>query len=158
YVQDRWKPIRRLTIIPGIRFDWGITRNSVGQTVSNLFGVGPRLGATFDLTGDEKTIISAYYGRSNEVMSLLATSSADVKSISRTYQWNPMSKTFDFLYQSGPYVLDPKASTPHTDEVTLGLRRELFHDSVAAVEYTYKRISNIWDAVEINQIWDPSGN
>ena len=46
YVQDRWKPWKRLTILPGIRFDWGLTTNSVGQTVSNLFGVGPRLGAT----------------------------------------------------------------------------------------------------------------
>jgi hypothetical protein len=29
---------------------------------------------------------------------------------------------------------------------------------VAEVAYTYKRYGNIWDAVEINQIWDPSGS
>ena len=28
---------------------------------------------------------------------------------------------------------------------------------MASVDYTYKQISNIWDGVEVNQIWDPSG-
>jgi hypothetical protein len=158
FAQDRWKPWKRLTVLPGIRFDWGTTRNSVGETVSNFFGVGPRLGATLDLSGDQKTIFSVFYGRANETLSLAAASNADVTAVSTTYQWN--NGKWDKQYTSGGaggYRLDPGATPPHSDEVTASLRREVFRDSVAGVEYTYKRMSNIWDGVEVNQIWNPSG-
>ena len=49
------------------------------------------------------------------------------------------------------------SSTPHTDEITANLRRLIFTDTVAGIDYTWKRMSNIWDGMEINQIWDPSG-
>jgi hypothetical protein len=160
FVQDRWKPWKRLTILPGIRFDYGYTQNSLGQMVSNMFGVGPRLGFTLDLTGDQKTIFTAYYGRANEVMSLLAAANADFTPTSTTFQWNQATKTFDKLYTTGGsdgYRLNPTTTPPHADEVQLDLRREVFHDSVAAISYTYKKYSNIWDKVEINQIWNPPG-
>ena len=54
FVQDRWKPFKRLTILPGIRFDYGFTKNTLNQTVTSLFGVGPRLGFTVDLTGESE--------------------------------------------------------------------------------------------------------
>jgi hypothetical protein len=162
YVQDRWRPTKWLTILPGIRFDYGMTQNSLGQTTSSLFGAGPRLGAIFDVTRDQKTIFSLFYGRANEVMSLLVPSNADTSAIARTYQWNAMTKQFEFLYQAGGpsgYAIDHRSLTPpHTDEVTVSLRREIFRSSLAQVEYTYKRMSNIWDAVEINQLWNTAGN
>jgi hypothetical protein len=160
YVQDRWRPIKRLTIMPGIRFDYGYAQNTRGETVTNFFGVGPRLGLTLDLTGDQKTIFRVFYGRANETLSLLTAAYADATPINTTQQWNQMTKNWDFLANSGGpggYRLDPHADTPHTDEVLLGLSREIFNNSVASVEYTYKRYGNIWDGVEVNQIWDPSG-
>ncbi|HEX6839318.1 MAG TPA: hypothetical protein VF334_22225, partial [Polyangia bacterium] len=160
YVQDRWKPFRRLTILPGIRFDYGLTKNTRSETVSSLFGVGPRLGATYDLTKDQKTIVSVFYGRSNETLSLLATSSADVSAVASTYQWQQASKTWQLLQQSGGsdgYRIGKNLTPPHTDELTASVRREVQRGSVASVTYTYKRISNIWDGVEINQIWNPAG-
>jgi hypothetical protein len=71
-----------------------------------------------------------------------------------------MTDKWDFKYASGGsngYRIDPNAVAPHTDEVTLALRREVFKNTVATVDYTYKRYSNEWEKVEINQIWDPSG-
>jgi hypothetical protein len=41
--------------------------------------------------------------------------------------------------------------------VTLSARRELFQNSIATVDYTYKHQGNIWNATEINQIWDAAG-
>jgi hypothetical protein len=159
FIQDRWKPLKWLTIVPGIRFDYGWTQNNTGQTVSSLFGIGPRLGAVVDLTRDQKTIFSAYYGRANDVMSLMAASAMDTP-VTTTQQWNPMTKNWDLLATSGGpsgYLLDKNLKTPHTDEFSTSLRREIFLNSVAMIEYTYKQISNIWDGVEVNQIWDPTG-
>jgi hypothetical protein len=129
--------------------------------VSSLFGFGPRLGATVDLTGDQRTIFSAAYGRSNETLSLLAAANADVSALQSTYQFNPATQTWDLLQTAGGpngYRLDPHASTPHSDEIIASLRREVLRGSVAGVTYTYKRLSTIWDGVEINQIWNAAGS
>jgi hypothetical protein len=160
FLQDRWKPFKRLTISPGLRFDYGYTENSLGQTVSNLFGVGPRLGVTIDLTGDEKTILSVFYGRANEVATLVPATVSDITATSTTQQYNPATMQWDHLRDSGGaggFAIDPKLTPPHTDEVTLSLRRELFRNSMGGIDYTYKRYSNVWERVETNQVWDPSG-
>jgi hypothetical protein len=160
YVQDRWQPYPRLTIVPGLRFDWGVTQNSVGQTVSNLFGVAPRLGAVWDLAGDGRTLFTLFYGRSNETLSLLPAAYADPSGAVTTLRWNAADNRFEPLVTAGGpdgYRVDPHATAPHADELGIGVRRELFARSIASVRYTYKRISNIWDGVEINQIWNPAG-
>src|SRR5262249_7267176 len=160
FLQDRWKPFKRLTISPGIRFDWGYSENTLGQTVSNLFGVGPRLGVSIDLTGDQKTIFSAYYGRANEVATLLPAGFADITATSTTQQYDAGTNTWTKLHDAGGaggYQINPNLTPPHTDELTVSLRRELFKNSMAGIDYTYKRYSNLWEKVEINQIWDPTG-
>jgi hypothetical protein len=162
YLQDRWKPHRRVTIVPGIRFDYGWSQDSAGRTATNLFGVGPRLGFIFDLTGDEKTILSMFYGRANDVQNMLPAGFGSPTPITNEYLWNPMTNKFDTKVGafggSQGVIYDPTVhEPPHTDEVTASIRREVFRNSVATVDYTYKRISNMWDWYEINRIWDPSG-
>lgn len=175
YIQDRWKPIRWLTVLPGLRFDWGNAYNNPINTVerdvnpnaekvASIWGFGPRLGATVDLTGDQKTIFSAFYGRSNDTNALLVGSNTQRQAPNYTYQWNPtgpLANTWSLTSQGGGndfYQLDTKNHTPpHSDEVTLSLRREVYRNSVAGIEYTYKRLSNLWDTVQQNIIYDPSG-
>ncbi len=161
FAQDKWRPVSWLLILPGLRVDYGQSWNSRGEVVSHLLGFGPRLGFILDLTRDQKTIFSAFYGRSNETLSLLAASGADITGTSVVNQWNQSTKTFDKSFTTGGaggYRLDPGNYTPpHADEVTASLRREGFANSVVTVDYTYKHFQNIWDTVEINQIWDPTG-
>ncbi len=183
FAQDRWKITNWLRINPGMRVDYGHTTNTQGEVVSNLWGFGPRLGLVFDITQDQKTIFTAYYGRSNETLSLLAASSADLTSTQCTYAWNPGVNNMGFGPKSGcpamgpqdmymgknpwrplytyggpgGYQLRPDTSPPHTDEITLSFRRELFENSVAGIDYTYKRVGDIWDGQEVNQVWDPTG-
>jgi len=164
FAQDRWKISSWLRINPGLRFDYGRSTNTLGETVSNLWGFGPRIAAIFDLTQDQKTIFTAYYGRSNEVLSLLAAAYADFAPTGTVLQWNRarnMGKgAFEKLYEFGGtdgYQLNPDTKAPHTDEVTLSLRREAFENSIVGVDYTYKRVGDIWDNREVNQIWDPAG-
>jgi hypothetical protein len=160
FVRDRWQPIKRLIIEPGIRADWGFSRNTIGQTVSNLFGVGPRLGLTVDLTGDQKTMFKAAYGRSNEVNSLLPAANATPKATAQVQQYSPSTGRFENYFTSGGtggYRVDPYGNTPHTDEVDVSINREIFKDSLLEVDYTYKHFGNMWDSIETNQIWDPSG-
>jgi hypothetical protein len=77
FLQDHWAPLKWLTITPGLRFDYGYTAGTGGTELASLFGVGPRLSIVGDITRDQKTIASAYYGRSTEVVSPLMASNYD---------------------------------------------------------------------------------
>lgn len=161
YVQDRWKPTDWLTIMPGLRFDYGMTKDASRRIVSQLNGFGPRLGAVVDVTRDQKTIFSAFYGRSNETLSLLAAANASAGPVSTTYQWNKTTKSWQtFQTSGGPggTEVDRKNHTaPHSDEFLISLRRQVAKGTGLGVEYTNKTFSNIWDTVETNFIWDPTG-
>lgn len=66
YIQDKWQPFNRLTLNLGIRTE----REDVPSFSPGLqglkFGWGdklaPRIGGAFDVTGDGKTKVSAFYG------------------------------------------------------------------------------------------------
>ena len=81
FAQDTWR-IHRLTFTPGIRFEWfasEVPATSVDagrfvparnfariENLPNWFDVTPRLGATFDLTGDAKTVFKVSAGKYTE--------------------------------------------------------------------------------------------
>jgi hypothetical protein len=66
YFQDKWQPWRRLTLNLGVRTE----REDVPSFTPGLPGIkfdfadkiAPRLGVAYDLTGDGKTKVSAFYG------------------------------------------------------------------------------------------------
>ncbi len=66
YVQDKWQAHKRLTLNLGVRLEQEHIPSLTEDTPSIKFGLGskvaPRLGASYDLRGDGKTRISAFYG------------------------------------------------------------------------------------------------
>ncbi len=180
YVQDRFKPLSWLTLIPGIRWDinriWlpgGVpddykrTINVNGRDIQTSdyqmgYGFGPRFSAVFDVTGDQKTVFQASYGRATEELYLTVMSGVDasVKGRQRQFTWNQTTKTFDPLTSSANNSLVDSSSRtlPHSDELFFRLSRELFRNTVGEIDYTYKYYSNILEQIETNRIFDPSGS
>lgn len=169
YIQDRWKPVSWLTLLPGVRWDFYQDRLEKTMPLAygdgiTLYGFGPRFGAIFDLTRDQKTILGLFYGRATQAVYAQAVTNVDItnKQTTTDYTWNNTTKMFETpQMRTGPGTayLDTKNHTPpHSDEVLVRLSREVFKNSVAEVEYSYRKISNIFEAVETNRIWDASGN
>jgi hypothetical protein len=66
FFQDKWQPFRRLTLNLGIRTERETipSFNSQAEDLTFDFSdkLAPRIGGAFDLTGDGKTKLSAFYG------------------------------------------------------------------------------------------------
>jgi hypothetical protein len=176
FVQDVWKPTSRLTLSPGLRLDYGIFRNSKDEVVQNLLGIGPRLGITFDLTGDGRTLIRLSYGRANEVSSLLQSGKADRDTRELDLSYNQATRRFDRFYGSaggdGGYDLRARCAgespatpptlacgnarlnlnPPHADAVIAALERELVAGLVGSLTYTFRHMGNQWQRVDVNSI------
>lgn len=67
YIQDKWQPIRRLTLNLGIRFEKEALPSFNDFDAPFSFGWGdkiaPRLGFAYDITGDGKTKVFGSYGK-----------------------------------------------------------------------------------------------
>ena len=93
FVQDSWQITPRLNINVGVRFsqNWGQVK---GQgTVWNSHRIAPRIGLTFDVFGDKKTIFKAHYGQFTEGMFAAYHERLTKKwSDFIKYQWDPMTQ------------------------------------------------------------------
>lgn len=176
YVQDRWKPLRWLTILPGLR--WDRYEDRLKRDDPNVplpygdrvltYGFGPRFAVITDLTGDQKTILQLSYGRATQPVYASTLTTADIsnKQTSVTETWRPAPGAPGGSFQNpvqntgpgGSFLDTVNHTPPHSDELLVRLSREVFTNSVVEIEYTYKKVSNILESVEINRIIDPSGN
>lgn len=64
YVQDAWDVTDRLSLQLGIRAEKFDNKDDTGATFAATdYDISPRIGATYDLFGDQSTRLSAFYGR-----------------------------------------------------------------------------------------------
>ncbi|HVT17428.1 MAG TPA: TonB-dependent receptor [Thermoanaerobaculia bacterium] len=112
YINDRWRPIDRLSLNIGLRFDKNDGSNSQGQKTAKDHRLSPRLGAAYDLKGDGDWILNAGYGR---YVTAIANSEADATSIGG----NPA--TFQWFYR-GP-VINPDPNAPNLVPASVALQQ-----------------------------------
>ncbi len=162
YLQDRYKPRKWLTILPGVRWDTGTVRATDSVVSQTANGFGPRLSVIADITNDQKTIAQISYGRMTEMPSLAGVSSYDSarRNLQTIETYNPNTRRFEFLGTAG----GPQGSrlrfdsiTASADELLLSLRRELTKGVLARVDYTYRYLRRQFETEEQNAIMDPTG-
>ncbi|MCP2605315.1 TonB-dependent receptor, partial [Candidatus Aminicenantes bacterium AH-873-B07] len=128
----------------------------------------PRFGATFDVFGDGKTVLKASFNRYTEYLMLQYFSVLHpfypryFGFIWFDYDMDGIPETTDGYRHIGtsPKVMDPELSkkklhpdtkSPYTDELIVGIERELFKDFSVSLSYIYKIKKKILEDV----LYDP---
>ena len=158
---DTFRVSDRFTLNLGLRFDNSVASfqpldivdklgNATGQKTaeqSSLFtwnSLSPRIGFSYKLTADGKTVLKGHYGRyyngivTGEFQNLgPAITPRYLFSGSYDAAGNPIDavKVKDNTNQK----LDPNFKDPYTDQFVAAFERELTHDLGLSLNYTYKR-------------------
>jgi hypothetical protein len=169
FVNDTWA-VGKLTVNAGVRYDRYSGSRPEQQQLAFSLGpvnlpartfaaedlytwnqVAPRVGATYDLTGDGKTVLKANYGLfwHNPGVAVGSDSNPNTASKSVSYAWT--DRNGDRMWQSGeeganPLVrnlegsigLDPNIRAPKTHEVSAWLERQLTDTMGVRAGYVYK--------------------
>ena len=173
FINDTWS-VGRLTVNAGVRYDryhgWLPEQEQLAFTVgpvvvpAEIFAerdmytwnqIAPRIGGTFDLSGDGKTVLKANYGLfwHNPGVGVGSDANPNTTAKSATYTWNDANgdrrwqpgeegtRTAQSL--AGAISLDPDIEAPITHEVSAWLERQITDTMGVRAGYVYKTEDNL---------------
>jgi hypothetical protein len=159
FAQDAWKVGSRLTIDPGVRLDLirGYDQKSAKKAY-DVHTLAPRIGFALDLTGDEKTVLKAHYGRYYEGAFIAPFSLALSGQQDRvTYDMSSGTPVeIDRQPQSTSYRVDPNIKHPRVDQFIVAIERALTPDFRLAVTGIWRDNKNFTGSVIPGSLWTPT--
>ncbi|MCA1586950.1 MAG: TonB-dependent receptor, partial [Acidobacteria bacterium] len=183
FVTDTWT-IDRLTLNVGARFDryrpylpaqtTPVSRfNPVELTYAAIPEVivfnhlVPRFGATYDLTGEGKTVLKGNWGRFYFNPGVNLADAVNSNTSDQYTDWNWNDRNGDRIYQEGEETtfiqrvgagagssLSSNLENPHTDEASVFVERALMADLGVRVGYVWKHDSDGWQRDNANRPLD----
>lgn len=175
FITDTWT-VQRLTLNVGARFDryrvW-LPEQSLAagrfntaesfaerDSIVTFNNFVPRLGASYDLMGDGKTVLKANLGRFyfNTGVNLADALNPNTANQFSDFVWNDLNN--DRVFQPGEQgaleqrfggssnvSLDPNLSNAYTDEASLFVERSVMADLGVRAGFVYKKDQNGWQQV-----------
>jgi len=182
YVQDDWQPSKRVTLNLGVRYEveFGAANNDFATSRSDLVepkktdvnNVAPRLGVTYDVSGQGTTIVRGGFGVfydqfllnmafneklfNGETFVIADIRPSAAQSISLT---DPLGgRTFeDFLRTAGAtavQTIDPNLTVPYTYQSSVGFQQRI--GTAMGVSVDYVRIDGRNDILRRDANLDPN--
>ncbi|HET9705663.1 MAG TPA: carboxypeptidase regulatory-like domain-containing protein [Vicinamibacterales bacterium] len=201
WVNDTWKLTSRLTLNLGLRFEayrdqwpdqefapnghpqlagWNdpryqgfiAPRTVSATTVASTNTLSPKVGFAYDVTGDNRTVIKGFFGRSRwNSADTLANQENPVGTARLRYAFVSCASgqttgcdvngnrlldgpselgAFQSTQGGAGFVrVDRDIVRPHTDEVSLNLEREITGGLSGRASYVYKNMRNVWGIVDV---------
>jgi hypothetical protein len=178
FVTDTWT-IDRLTLNVGVRFDrYRVALPAQEIPVARFNPVAipipeqsevvafnnfvPRLGATYDLTGEGKTVLKANWGRFYFNTGVSLADAINPNTSDQYADWNWTDRNNDRIYQEGEETtlitrfggvanasIDPNLENAYTDEASFFVERAVIEDLGVRVGYVYKKDNNGWQQFNV---------
>jgi hypothetical protein len=159
YAQDQWK-VGRLTLNLGVRGD-KITGQGTQEDKRyyDTMSWGPRLGAAFDVTGDGRSVLRAYYGQLYDGAVFASWSSA-LPGIGDYVIYeahgtiaNTTLTEIDRISGASKFTVGTNLKHPRTDEISLAYERQLGRGLKITGTYIRRDAKNFINSTLINGQW-----
>ena len=161
FVQDQWQA-GRFTVNPGVRYDQEKMSGTLIKDWELKNNWAPRIGATFDATGDGRTKIYGNYGRfyariPNDLAARAL--SADDGFTRGDYYDAGLTQivpegvaaagvTRHFILAGvGADTIDPDAKLTYTNEVVFGVDREIMRNTTFGIRYVFRNMPQILEDI-----------
>jgi hypothetical protein len=161
FIQDQWQ-LGRVTINPGLRYEQETMSGTIIQDWTLKNNWAPRIGATYDVTGDGKTKIYGNYGKfyariPNDLAARAL--SADDGFTRGDYYDRGLTQiipegvlaagvTRHFILAGvGADTIDPEAKLTYTNEYVFGLDREIMRNTTFGVRYVYRDMPQVLEDI-----------
>lgn len=151
YAQDSWDINKHLNINAGVRLDHNRGLIKGVGTVFKTDPVAPRIGFTYDVKGDQQSVIKGHYGRYYEAMfsDYFSPLSPNWGSYITQYFYSDTNEWVTTGTKPHHYQMDPNIKHPYVDQWTIGLDQALPGDIAVGGHYIYRKWGNIIDGVNI---------
>jgi hypothetical protein len=192
YLQDGWKFSQNITLTLGVRMDYyrdfypdqsiapeGIAalasttdariisfltpKTVEGETVARTTSVGPRLGLAWDIGGNNRSVVKAYYGQFyfNSAPDTLGALQNPVGTAQLRYRFldangnglldNPAELGTFLSTQGGAgFVrIDPDLKRPYSQEVSTHFEQEIVKGLSGRLSWVYKNVRDDWAEVDL---------
>jgi len=155
YLQDSWGINEHWTINAGIRMEkWDHIATDGTKIFTFDYDVAPRLSVIYDLKGDGRSKVWAFYGRYYDPIRTDMTSFAGTLTGSvREEQIYVGNQWVTFRTRGGAQTQDgffaPTTNTPYTDEIMIGWEHSLTENQSIAVTYTDRVTDDIMEDYDL---------
>jgi len=168
YIQDRWRPITRLSITAGLRPDWVSGRDEILQApVQHSWNYAPRIGGAYVLTKDERNVVRASWTKLTDITNagyVDATENGTVAgtntpTTTNTY-YNPNGTVLNTIVVPGTSALnsgrtfDTNRHQGYVREWLVGYRTQLPGELVVDASYIDREYRDRPAAYDTNQIYN----
>ncbi len=168
FAQDSWRPGPRWVVNAGVRFDWAEASDTWGDEVQRSWQIGPRLGVTYRLTSDGRTIVRGGVNRIHDAINTFYVfSQGSLRQGTRDEYDLDGDGSFETVFTI-PAVIErpppvprsnlgyasPRLRQPFTDEVTLGVSRQLPFKVVADAMFLQRLYKDRMVAIDTNAIYE----
>src|SRR6185436_12633081 len=149
FAQDEWRPMDKLTLKAGLRYDAQTFKRDTGETAVTLSKYQPRIGFAYDIANNANSIVHGHWGRFMDDNALtLSSYLASNGSILARYSWSASRGRF-LLSQvfGGPAgnLLDPTLKPTYADEANIGFTQRLTASSSLDVTGIWKKSHDIFE-------------
>jgi hypothetical protein len=158
FAQDAWHATNRLTINAGVRGDMIQGAGKTGGNIYSSNNWAPRVGAAFDLAGDNRTVIKGSYGRYYEgAQAVIFERGLPGVSDYVGFDVNPDGSFGDVQSVTPfvPYKLTSNIDHPAVDEETIGFERALTGTMRLSLTGIWRDNKNFVNSVPVGQAFTP---
>jgi hypothetical protein len=156
YAQDSWVIRDRFTINGGVRIDKSKGGKRGGNEWISYTDVAPRIGASYELTPDGKTVVRAAYGRYYEIPHTGTFTFKDEPITSYAFVLAPgVYQVYSVNDPATTLDLDPNLKNHYADMFTVGFERELMPDLSVSIQYNHRKDKQIFGGQNLVAEWAP---